>query len=76
MKKGQFGRSMVEMLGVLAIIGVLSIGGLYGFSMTMTRHKTNQLIEDVDYMNSVFEVVNIEGKSILKEKFNPRLLDI
>ena len=36
----------------------------------------NKLIEDVDYMNSVFEVVNVEGKSILKEKFNPRLLDI
>ena len=35
-----------------------------------------QLIKDVDYMNSVFQVVNQEGKSILKEKFNPRMLDI
>ena len=27
----QSGRSMVEMLGVLAIIGVLSIGGIAGY---------------------------------------------
>lgn len=33
-----------------------------------------QLIEDVSYMNSVFTVVNVEGKSLLKEKFNPELL--
>ena len=26
------GRSMVEMLGVLAIIGVLSVGGIAGYS--------------------------------------------
>ena len=28
MKNNQFGRSMIEMLGVLAIIGVLSVGGI------------------------------------------------
>ena len=31
MKNNQSGRSMVEMLGVLAIIGVLSAGGLAGY---------------------------------------------
>ena len=30
MKKNESGRSMVEMLGVLAIIGVLSVGGIAG----------------------------------------------
>ena len=30
MKNNQFGRSMIEMLGVLAIIGVLSVGGIAG----------------------------------------------
>ena len=29
-KNEQTGRSMVEMLGVLAIIGVLSVGGIEG----------------------------------------------
>ena len=33
-----------------------------------------QLVEDVNYMNSVFTVVNAEGKSLLKEKFNPETL--
>lgn len=33
-----------------------------------------QLIQDVNYMNSVFTVSNIDGKSLLKEKFNPELL--
>ena len=31
MTKLESGRSMVEMLGVLAIIGVLSIGGIAGY---------------------------------------------
>ena len=38
------GRSMVEMLGVLAIIGVLSAGGLAGYSKAMFQHKANQTI--------------------------------
>ena len=31
-----FGRSMIEMLGVLAIIGVLSVGGIAGYSKAMS----------------------------------------
>ncbi len=43
----QSGRSMVEMLGVLAIIGVLSIGGVAGYAMAMQKFRTNQAIEAV-----------------------------
>jgi len=46
MKKIQSGRSMIEMLGVLAIIGVLSIGGLAGYTMAMNRHRANTLLND------------------------------
>ena len=35
----QNGRSMVEMLGVLAIIGVLSVGGISGYSKAMAKFK-------------------------------------
>ncbi len=35
----QAGRSMVEMLGVLAIIGVLSVGGISGYSKAMAKYK-------------------------------------
>ncbi len=43
--KKQSGRSMIEMLGVLAIVGILSAGGIAGYSMAMENHKTNLLIE-------------------------------
>ncbi len=46
MKKTQeSGRSMVEMLGVLAIIGVLSIGGIAGYSMAMNRYRANEILD-------------------------------
>ncbi len=43
----QSGRSMIEMLGVLAIIGVLSVGGIQGFSKAMDTYKVNQTIDNV-----------------------------
>ena len=39
----QCGRSMIEMLGVLAIIGVLSVGGIAGYSKAMETYKINKL---------------------------------
>ena len=41
------GRSMLEMLGVLAVIGVLSIGGLAGYKIAMNYHRANETIHDV-----------------------------
>ena len=38
------GRSMVEMLGVLAIIGVLSIGGIAGYTLAMNRYRANEIM--------------------------------
>ena len=47
MKNNETGRSMVEMLGVLAIIGVLSAGGLAGYSKAMFKHKLNSTMEQI-----------------------------
>ena len=47
MKNNQSGRSMVEMLGVLAIIGVLSAGGLAGYSKAMFKHKLNSTMDQI-----------------------------
>ena len=41
------GRSMIEMLGVLAIIGVLSVGGIAGYSKAMMKFKTNKTIDQI-----------------------------
>ena len=46
-KKSQSGRSMVEMLGVLAIIGVLSVGGIAGYTLSMRRHRANGVADTV-----------------------------
>ena len=43
----QSGRSMVEMLGTLAIIGVLSVGAIAGYSYGMDKYRANQTINDV-----------------------------
>ena len=41
------GRSMVEMLGVLAIIGVLSVGAISGYSKAMMKYKLNKQSEQI-----------------------------
>lgn len=63
MRQNETGRSMVEMLGVLAIIGVLSIGALAGFNMAMLRYKTNELANTIDKLFVLIETeaVNAEG---------------
>lgn len=48
-KSNQNGRSMIEMLGVLAIIGVLSVGGIVGYSKAMNKYKTNQVLNGVTH---------------------------
>ena len=46
----QAGRSMVEMLGVLAIIGVLSVGGISGYSKAMAKFKLTKVQDQLSMM--------------------------
>ena len=43
--ENESGRSMVEMLGVLAIIGVISIGAIGGYTYGMNRYRTNEILD-------------------------------
>ena len=43
----QSGRSMVEMLGVLAVIGVLSIGGIMGYNYAIAKTKSNSIMNEL-----------------------------
>ena len=45
-----FGRSMIEMLGVLAIIGVLSVGGIAGYSKAMEKFKVSKAVKEYSYV--------------------------
>ncbi len=49
-KNEQSGRSMVEMLGVLAIIGVLSIGGISGYSKAMAKFRVNKTMDQISML--------------------------
>ena len=50
MKINQSGRSMIEMLGVLAIIGVLSVGGIAGYSKAMAKFRVNKSIDQISHI--------------------------
>ncbi len=54
LKINEDGRSMIEMLGVLAIVGILSVGGIAGFSKAMFKYKLNKAIEQY---NIVFDLI-------------------
>ena len=54
------GRSMVEMLGVLAIIGVLSVGAIAGYSKAMMKYKLNKHAEAINML--INNVLSIKDK--------------
>lgn len=60
----QDGRSMIEMLGVLAIVGTLSMGGIAGFSTAMTRYKTIREMEKYNlFLQGIMEHKSLVLKS-------------
>lgn len=59
------GRSMIEMLGVLAIVGILSIGGISGFSKAMMKQKLNKQTE---VFSLLFDSVDTYRDRLLREK--------
>ncbi|MBR2300129.1 MAG: hypothetical protein IJ870_06125 [Alphaproteobacteria bacterium] len=65
MKIKQTGRSMVEMLGVLAVIGVLSAGALAGYSKAMLQYKLNIQSEQI---NTIMDGILLYANKISEEK--------
>ena len=59
------GRSMVEMLGTLAIMGVLSIGGIAGYRYAMDKYRANETIDELNKRAFVYatQVLNNEIQS-------------
>ena len=48
----QHGRSIIEMLGVLAIVGILSIAGFFLFSKAMEKYKIDKAKEQLHTISS------------------------
>ena len=59
------GRSMVEMLGTLAIVGVLSIAGIAGYRYEMDKYRANETIDELNKRAFVYatQVLNNEIQS-------------
>ena len=68
MRRKQTGRSMVEMLGVLAIIGVLSIGGLLFFNHGLASSKANKFINSLE-IAAAAAITTYPEELIVKESF-------
>ena len=62
--KNEFGRSMVEMLGVLAVIGVLSVGGIMGYKFAMDKYQANQTVNDINLRALDILIQQSENKPI------------
>ena len=52
---------MDEKLGFLAIIGVLSVGGIYGYSVAMRSNRINEIIHGASMLNAMGQALN-EGQ--------------
>ena len=68
----QSGRSMVEMLGVLAIIGVLSIGGIAGYSRAMIKFKVGKSLDQISMLVASIQTLysgqrNYSGLTLKKQ---------
>ncbi len=57
MKFNEKGRSMVEMLGVLAIIGVLSTAGIAGYTKAMSKIKANEAANQISTIISNYNTL-------------------
>lgn len=59
------GRSMIEMLGVLAIIAVLTVGGIAGYSKAMTQFKVNKIIAETNQLIAAAHEYASKDKSFI-----------
>ena len=59
----QSGRSMVEMLGTLAIMGIIAITGIWGFNAAMNSHYVNEFLYEVNKRaNTCVAQINMMSK--------------
>ncbi len=70
MTKLESGRSMVEMLGVLAIIGVLSIGGIAGYTMAMNRNTANNITDAAAKLSVIAYARGQSNSAVTEVNFN------
>ena len=61
LNQNELGRSMVEMLGVLAVMGLLTIIGIAGFKIAMNKAKANSLVADMNRLAHIVVMDKFSG---------------
>ena len=59
------GRSVLEMIAVLAIMGVITVGGMIGYSKAMPRFKMSKLAEQISLI-----ITNIRAAYSIKDNYS------
>ena len=62
MKFFERGRSMVEILGVLAVIGVLSVAGMWGYRVAINKNTANEILRELNMRANQVAIQLISGK--------------
>ena len=62
-KIDESGRSMVEMLGVLSIVGALSVMMLYGFKYAIFRYRVHQTLTQISTMVAGAKTIDLDRLS-------------
>ena len=74
-RNNQTGRSMIEMLGVLAIIGVLTALAFWGYRQAVNRYKASKVLSDVRMYHALIEHMSIpfdEDGNSRESEFKPQ----
>ena len=70
-KYNQKGRSMVEMLGVIAIVGVLSVGGFDMYAKAMQKKQISEIKSNNCHGNTQNNELAIEKEKIVSRSMSP-----
>ena len=73
-KHNENGRSMVEMLGVLAVVGVLSIGGVAGYRYAVDKMNANEIINELKKRAITASQQRVLGQDINLAEYGDRAL--
>lgn len=60
----EIGRSMTEILGVLAVIGVLSIGGIQGYTYAMNKYRTNNILNELNMSSNELAITLLSARTL------------
>ena len=55
---------MTEMLGVLAVIGVLSIGGVQGYTYAMNKYRTNNILNELNMSSNELATTLLSARTL------------